>query len=206
MQTRVIGERVYDYSHNVGGTISIMAFPVSLAFGSEDVVYVLSRQYEMVHDVPWNKTGRYAKVAKLSIGMVPGDEEHLGDLGRYGDEDGQLIWPAGIAVDSDENVYVTDEWLNRISVWDSDGNFLTLWGTAGQGDGEFDRPSGVAIDREDNVYVVDSVSHRIQKLTKDGTFLAKWGSFGGEEGQFNAPWGITVDHEGYVYVADHKNH
>ena len=40
MQTRVIGERVYDYSHNVGGTISIMAFPVSLAFGSEDVVYV----------------------------------------------------------------------------------------------------------------------------------------------------------------------
>ena len=37
---------------------------------------------------------------------------------------GEMIWPAGIALDSQENVYVTDEWLNRVSVFDKDGNFL----------------------------------------------------------------------------------
>jgi DNA-binding beta-propeller fold protein YncE len=40
-----------------------------------------------------------------------------------------LIWPAGIALDRD-NVYVTDEWLNRVSIFNKDGAFLRDWGTA----------------------------------------------------------------------------
>ncbi len=63
-----------------------------------------------------------------------------------------MIWPAGIALDSEENVYVTDEWLNRVSVFDKDGNFLRCWGSAGSGDGEFDGPSGIAIDQQDVLY------------------------------------------------------
>jgi DNA-binding beta-propeller fold protein YncE len=117
-----------------------------------------------------------------------------------------MIWPAGIALDSQENVYVTDEWLNRVSIFDKDGNFLRLWGTAGSGDGEFNGPSGIAIDQQDTLYVVDSRNHRVQKFTPDGKFLAVWGSLGSAAGQFNSPWGLTIDHEGDVYVADHKNH
>ena len=103
-------------------------------------------------------------------------------------------------------MYVTDEWLNRVSIFDKDGNFLRDWGMAGSGDGEFNGPSGIAIDPQDVLYIVDSRNHRVQKFTKDGEFLAKWGSLGSAEGQFNAPWGITIDQQGHVYVADHKNH
>ena len=181
--------------------------PCSVAVGSGDVVYVLLRGSENISNVPWNQTGNGAKVGKYTMGTVPGDEELVANIGRdYGDGDGQFIWPAGIALDRQENIYVTDEWMNRISIFDKDGEFLGKWGLSGRDDGQFKGPVGIAIDQEDNLFIVDSQNHRVQKLTKDGKFLGKWGSLGSGDGELNAPWGITIDAQGYVYVADHKNH
>ena len=204
MLTRTVANRVYDYSHAVGG--SQMPLPVAAAVGSGDTVYVVSRQYEQIADVPWNKTATFSKVGKFTIGAESGDERLESDIAGYGDGDEQLIWPAGIALDSHENIYVTDEWLNRVSVFDKDGTFLRLWGTAGEADGEFNGPSGIAVDSQDDLYIVDSLNHRVQRCTKNGEFLAGWGERGGREGQFDSPWGMSIDHEGCVYVADHKNH
>jgi DNA-binding beta-propeller fold protein YncE len=209
MLTTVIAGRVFDFSHAVGrGAISGMGFrlAVALALGEDDTVYVANRGWEQVTNVPWNKTQLGTRIGKLTIGPVPGDEEVVCDFSRPGDGPGEMIWPAGIALDSQENVYVTDEWLNRVSIFDKDGNFLRLWGTAGSGAGEFNRPSGIAIDQQDTLYIVDSRNHRVQKFTPDGRFLAQWGGLGSAAGQFNSPWGLTIDQEGQVYVADHKNH
>ena len=96
--------------------------------------------------------------------------------------------------------------MNRLSVFDADGNFLSAWGSPGDGIGEFDGPSGIVIDSQDDLYIVDSRNHRIQKFTKDGVPLAAWGELGDGEGQFDSPWGIASDSEGFIYVADHKNH
>ena len=106
---------------------------VSLALGEGDTVYVLNRGAEQIKDVPWNRSIVGARVGKFTIGPVPGDEEFVADIGRPGDGPGQFIWPAGLALDSQENVYVTDEWLNRVSIFDKDGNFLRDWGVAGSG-------------------------------------------------------------------------
>jgi DNA-binding beta-propeller fold protein YncE len=209
MLTTVVAGRVFDFSHAVGrGAISGMGFrlAVALALGEGDTVYAANRGWEQITNVPWNKTQLGTRIGKLTIGPVPGDEEVVCDFSRPGDGPGEMIWPAGIALDSQENVYVTDEWLNRVSIFDKDGNFLRLWGTAGSGDGEFNGPSGIAIDQQDTLYIVDSRNHRVQKFTPDGKFLAAWGSLGSAAGQFNSPWGLTIDHEGDVYVADHKNH
>ena len=121
-------------------------------------------------------------------------------------DDGSLVWPTAIAFDRDWNVYVTDEWLNRVSIFSKDGDYISKWEERpGSGDGELNRPSGMAFDADDNVYVVDSGNNRIQKFTKDGRFLAKWGTAGSGPGQFNMPWGIAIDREGDVYVADWRN-
>ncbi|MCH8062865.1 MAG: NHL repeat-containing protein [Chloroflexi bacterium] len=204
MLTQTVAGRVYDYSHAVGGRY--LPQPVGLAIGAGDVVYILSRPSDAISGVAWNKTAVAGKVNICTIGTVSGDEEFVREFSQYGDDEGELIWPAGIALDAQQNVYVTDEWLNRISIFDKDGNFLRLWGVGGEGDGEFNQPSGIAIDGEDNLYIADSLNHRIQKFTKDGKFLGKWGSLGSGEGELNSPWGITIDDDGYVYVADHKNH
>ena len=194
MLTQILGNRVYDYTRVVGGRD--VPRPVALAIGPGDLVFWLLR-------LPSREN---SKVSKLSIGPEAGDEQMLGEFGTLGSGDGQFIWPAGIAVDSLVNVYVTDEWLNRVSIFDQDGSFLSSWGSPGAGDGELNRPSGIAIDPADNLYIVDSLNHRVQKFTKDGKFQAEWGGFGSGEGEFDSPWGITVDHAGFVYVADHKNH
>ena len=101
---------------------------------------------------------------------------------------------------------MSDEWLNRISIFNKDGEFLGKWDISeGDGDGEINRPSGIAFDKDDNLYLVDSLNHRIQKFTKDGKFLAKWGSQGSGDGELNMPWGIDIDRQGNVYIADWRN-
>jgi DNA-binding beta-propeller fold protein YncE len=182
-----------------------MREPVDFALGPGDRVHVLARGLEAIPDVPWNRVGYDSHVRTFTIGTTPGDEEFINEFGKYGDEEGRFIWPTGLAVDSQENVYVTDEWLNLISIYDKDGNFVTRWGVPGRGDGELNRPAGIEIDREDHLHIVDSLNHRVQKFTKDGRFLGKWGSHGSGDGELDSPWGIVMDREGYIYLADHKN-
>jgi DNA-binding beta-propeller fold protein YncE len=67
-----------------------------------------------------------------------------------------------LAIDTSGNIFVVDEGNNRIQKFDSNGNFITKWGTEGTGNGQFDEPTGIAIDSSGNVYVVDRGNSRIQ--------------------------------------------
>ncbi len=119
--------------------------------------------------------------------------------------EGDFVWPSSIAVDSKDNLWVSDEGNNKFSTLSLDGKVLGQWGKAGKGDGELDRPSGFCFDRDGNLYVADTLNHRVQKLTPDGRFIAKWGVQGTGPGQFNMPWGIAVDSDGNVFVSDWRN-
>ena len=192
-----IATRSFQYDRTVGrGEFNGTGFrtSVDLALGPvpENRIYVVNRGWEYRPD-------------GLRVTMLTMDEDYLGEFSQFGKKDGDLYWPTSIALDSNQNVYISDEWLNRISIFDKDGEFLSKWGVAGSGDGQLNRPSGIKFDKEDNMYLVDSASNRVQKFTKDGKFLAKWGEAGSGEGQFNLPWGLTIDHNGDVYVADWRN-
>ena len=191
MLTRIVADRVYDYSHVVGGR-QITGL-LTLTVGQDDNVFTVVRR----------QNG--GEIVRLTIGTTPGDEELITRFGERGDGSGQFMWPAGLAVDSDENVYVADEWLNRVSVFDRDGEFIRMFGESGSGLGQFNRPSGIVIDDNDDVYVSDTLNHRIQKLDKYGKPSNVFGRAGDGDGEFNSPWGITTDSDGCVYVADHKN-
>ena len=161
MLTRIVADRVYDYSHVIGGRQ--VTGLLTLAVGQEDdnVFTVVRRPNE-------------SEIVKLSIGTTPGDEEILTRFGKW-DGGGQFKWPAGVAVDGDENVYVTDEWMDRVTVFDTDGEFLRMFGEQGDGSVQFNRPSGIAIDGNDDVYVSDALNHRVQKMDKYGKPLYSFG-------------------------------
>jgi hypothetical protein len=111
----------------------------------------------------------------------------------------------GVAVDSTGNVYVADFGNSRIQKFDSNGTYLTQWGTYGISNGQFAYPEGVAVDSTGNVYVADWDNNRIQKFDSNGTYLTQWGTYGTSNGQFAYPEGVAVDSTGNVYVADWGN-
>ena len=190
-----ITDRLFHYDRTLArfeftGTGINGSADLALALGGR--VYIANRSWEYRPDG--------VRVTMLTI-----EEDFIGQFGQYGEGDGELIWPTSLALDSDQNVYVTDEWLNRVSIFDKDGTFLGKWGVVGVGDGEINKPSGIAFDKEDNLYMVDSANNRVQKFTKDGKFLLNWGKAGSGKGQFNLPWGLSIDNRGDVYVADWRN-
>ncbi len=84
----------------------------------------------------------------------------------------------GIAVDKSGNVYVGDSGNYKIKKFDSEGRFITQWGSPGQGDGQFSEIHGVRVGSSGIVYVVDEDHHdgqtdtsRIQKFTPYGQFI-----------------------------------
>lgn len=189
---------LYRYSHTIGFYAQFgrgFNNPVDLAVRRDGVCYVLNRAGSEV-----GVRMGYKRVTMCTI-----TEEYYGDFSYGGSEDGQIMWPVAIALDADDNVYISDEALQRISVFAKDGTFLAKWGKPGKGEGEFDRPAGLAFTRDQHLLVVDGRNNRIQKYTKDGHFLGAWGSAGRAPGTFNLPWGIAVDQADNVYVADWRN-
>ncbi len=162
-------------------------YPTDTAIGRDGRFYVVNRSLESVD--------RGVRVTMCDI-----DSEYYGIFGTYGEGDGQFVWASCAAIDSEDRVYITDEYLSRVSVFDPDGNFLHRWGESGVGDGELDGVSGIAIDDADSVYVSDTHNGRVQKFTSDGRHLITFGS-----GELDLPWGLTVAPSGDVYVADWGN-
>lgn len=197
MSTHFFGltERSYSYSHSVGrneyaGTG--FRHPVDLAIGAEDAAYVVNRSREDRPD-------------GVRISVVTLNEEYITEFASFGERDGQFIWPTSIALDGQSNVYVVDEWLNRVSIFNKDGDYLGKWGQAGSGAGELDRPAGMAISSDGTLFITDGSNHRVQKFTLDGDYIGQFGSFGSGPGQFNLPWGISLGPDGLVYIADWRN-
>ena len=208
MLTQIAKGRVFDYSHSVGrGAASGMGFsqPVAMTLAG-NTVYVLNRGLEGISNVPWNKVAYGARVTIINVGDQAGDEEFTGEFGKYGDRDGEFIWPSGMILGADGNLYVSDEWLNQVSVFDVDGRFIRKW-PAAPDDGQQHGVANLARDSQGSIYCTDGRSHQVRKYTPEGELLAQWGELGAAPGQFNSPWGITIDPaDDTVYVADHRNH
>ena len=83
----------------------------------------------------------------------------------------------------------------RIVRYNSEGEFLSEFGSVGSGPGQFDLIHGVAVDRENRIYVSDRRNHRIQIFTEDGTLLDEWPDIWD-------PVAIMIDVNDFVWILD----
>jgi DNA-binding beta-propeller fold protein YncE len=190
----VVGRRAWIYSHNIGRVSEAgmgFIYPVGVAPAKDGVLYVANRGYA------------YAQSQRIS--KVTVEEEFITEFGRGGEEEGRFRFLTAVALDREENVYTSDEWLNRITVFDKDGTLLRTWGESGTEEGQLNGPSGLAFDPDDNLIVVNSLNSRVQKFSKEGRYLSGFGRKGSAEGELNMPWGIASDNNGDIYVADWNN-
>ena len=119
---------------------------------------------------------------------------------------------SGLAVDSQDNVFVTGDESStsetRVYEFSSTGTPITSWrGTDATGNGDFDDLSGVgiAIAPDNSVYTVETARDRVRQYTPTGQFIREFGgSVSGEyeEGRFYYPQWLAVDATGRIYVTD----
>jgi len=130
---------------------------------------------------------------------------------------GRFVFPHGIHVDREGNVWVTDGMGSggkghQVFKFGPDGKVLMTLGKAGvAGDGRdtFNRPSAVAIAPNGDIFVADGhggdSNDRIVKFSKDGQFIKTWGKKGSAPGEFDLPHCLAFDSKGRLFVGDRNN-
>lgn len=114
--------------------------------------------------------------------------------------------PAYIAVDKQDNVYVSDTMNFTVRVFDANSRYLRSQGQIGVVPGSFARPKGVALDSDQNLYVLDSIFGNFQIFDQKGQLLLYVGQEGALPGEFMLPSGIFIDRNDRIYISDTFNH
>ena len=113
--------------------------------------------------------------------------------------------PTDIAIDSSDNLYVTETYNSRVAKFTSDGTLIKKWNT-----GSICR--GIAVDSSDNVWVTSAnngdSNYLVQEFTSDGVPITQWNSAGNDG--VNIPtyngYGIAFDSLGKLFITDTFNH
>jgi DNA-binding beta-propeller fold protein YncE len=127
-------------------------------------------------------------------------------FGTKGSLPGQLLNPWGVAISkSTGKIYVSEYGNHRISVFDSNFNFITSFGTQGTDKGLFNFPKGIFLDSNEKLYVADTGNHRIQVFdtTQNNALFTVLGSEGTDVGQLYLPTSVFVQ-SNVIYVCDNS--
>ncbi len=134
-------------------------------------------------------------------------------------EGGSFIDVSGLAIDSQDRVYVLSRSPHPVMVFDRDGNLLSSWG-----EGHFSRAHGSCIGPDGTIYCTDDKNHTVSKFTPDGKLLMILGTknkpsdtgYIGDYSDlfekissitkggppFNRPTGVALSSSGEIYVSD----
>ncbi|MES2255485.1 MAG: peptidyl-alpha-hydroxyglycine alpha-amidating lyase family protein [Pseudomonadota bacterium] len=144
---------------------------------------------------------------------------------------GLLVFPHGIHVDRDGNVWVTDgqdngerqeistagpigprnaSKGNQVFKFSPDGEVLLVLGKPGGAVAPdyFYQPSDVVTAPNGDIFVADGHdfgNNRIVKFDRSGKFVKEWGRRGTAPGEFDQPHGLAIDSHNRLLVGDRNN-
>jgi sugar lactone lactonase YvrE len=214
MLTNIVGDGGSGYSGDGGpATKANLKLPAGLTYDQQGNLYIADRENHRVRKVD----------TKGIITTIAGN----GTAGFSGDGGpavkASLNLPAGVAVDNDGNIFISDRSNDRIRKVDSKGIITTFAGSGKEGyngdsipalKASIDKPFGLALDNKGSLYIADRGNNRIRKVNKAGVITTVAGDGGfffiGDNGpayraSIAAPTGMVVDDKGNVYIADWNN-
>jgi DNA-binding beta-propeller fold protein YncE len=99
-----------------------------------------------------------------------------------------MLTPQCVAVDAQDNIYVTDSETGKVFVFEPNGKYVRAIGSLKGGEGYFKRPTGIAVDSAaGRIYVTDTLRDEVFILDMQGSVLDRFGKPGQAEGEFNLP-------------------
>ena len=125
------------------------------------------------------------------------DAANFTPYGTYGSQPGNFDGPYGIAVDSQDRIYIADTNNGRIArINDISGAGYTSYDASNSGN-SFAFPIGIAFDPQNRIYIADSSNNRIVRIDDmTGTNFMAVGRLdrmpGAGTGEFSYPYGIAV--------------
>lgn len=156
--------------------------PLAVAVDGSDVAFIIDRSDLKVKRI--NAEGR-------SLGWRPSGKGFPG-----------FKAPVGIAVDAQEQVYITDSKRHGIFKFDNRGQFIQGWGSEGSGDRQFRIPKSIAVNSQNEVFVVDSGNSCVKRFSDKGAFKQKIGKQGPSDGEFISPLALALNLNDELFVLD----
>lgn len=207
MSETFAGSGVKGYQEGNGASAQFN-LPEGVALDSKGNIIVADRDNHVIRKV--SPTGEVSTIA----GIV-GDKGFAD--GAFGTA--KFFSPLKVAVDAQDNIYVTDRDNQRIRRIDAvtgvvstvagDGTKALKDGPAAEA--QFNNPIDVAVAADGTIYVTESGNHRIRKISNGivSTFAGSSAGYKdgtGTEAQLNDPSGISIDKDGNLLIADRRNH
>ena len=152
--------------------LSQNSYPAGRSGGAGIAVMSSANSYAVV--AAWSDSGQVTK-GTTSLSVLP----FTG-----------LVTPVGVAVDSSDNVYVTDISSNNVKKLVGSTQTTLAFGS-------LSGPSGIAVAPSGNVYVCDTNNGRVRKLTVSTGVVTSLSTT-----NLILPFSIAIDNVGTFYVAD----
>ena len=145
-------------------TLAQITEPLGVAIDRTGNVYITDPTGNVVREV--NTSGNISTVARDRAGGYTGDSVTATST--------ELFAPKGIAVDKSGDIYIADQFNNRIRKVSTSGIITTIAGNGSgnySGDGgpataaEISNPDGIAVDDSGNIYISTVGDSRIRKIS-----------------------------------------
>ena len=211
--TTLAGDGNFSFSGDGGpATSASLGDPEGVAVDTSGNLYIADTQNLRIRKVS-SSDGTISTVAGSGQFKFAGDDAPATSA--------SLNNPSGVAVDPSGNLYIADEFNNRIRKVSPGGIITTvagdgMFGFSGDGgpgtSARLDSPKGVALDAAGNLYIADTDNGRIRKVTPDGIITTVAG--GGEifpgngdggpatSARLDSAVGVAVDTAGNLYIAE----
>ena len=136
------------------------------------------------------------------VAVFDSSGKRFSTIGSEGLGAGQFLFPHYIAIDTNDNVYVTSD--HKLQKFNRNGEFVKSVGRQGRKPGEFNYPRGVKVYRN-QVYMCDLHNNRIQVFDLELSFITSFGSKGSGQGQYDWPNDLAFDSQGNIYVSEYNS-
>lgn len=168
-------------------------------------LYDISHDMNEPSDVAVSKSGQIYIVDGVNNRVIISDNNGnvLFTFGTKGSNNGQMLYPLGIHVDSAGDIYLADSGNHRVQIFGPDGTYKSQINIPPH-EGITSDPTDITVDESTRrLFIVDNNNHHVLVYDLSTfTHLDTYGTPGMDKREFRYPFLISSDTNGYLYIVD----